>query len=115
MRHALAAAPRYFDGADSGCASTTAMLTYVDDSILAGNFRDQDTGCYVWLNLASSPLLNARDICKLALHEMGHLMGRQHSSDPDDVMYSPYRADPIPRPCLNPLPSQSAAYRRAHR
>jgi hypothetical protein len=70
---------------------------------MAGNFRDQQSGCYVWLNLAQAPLLDAQEICKLALHEMGHLNGLQHSGDPRDVMYSPFESEPIPEPCMSPL------------
>ena len=29
----------------------------------------------------------AGEACQIALHEYGHLMGRQHSLDPNDVMY----------------------------
>jgi hypothetical protein len=104
MRTAITAAPRYFEAFDPHCGSTTPMLTYVDGSVMAGNFRDQDGNCYVWLNLQQSPLLTAREICKLALHELGHLTGLQHSSNPEDVMYSPFVSNPIPGPCVKPLP-----------
>jgi hypothetical protein len=70
---------------------------------MAGNFRDQESGCYVWLNLAQAGLLNAQEICKLALHEMGHLGGLQHSAEADDVMYSPFEPQPIPSGCVSPL------------
>ena len=70
---------------------------------MAGNFRGQQSGCYVWLNLAQAPLLNAQEICKLALHEMGHLGGLEHSSDAGDVMYAPFQAQPIPAPCSKPI------------
>jgi hypothetical protein len=102
MRTAIGAAPRFYDGYQNGCQSTTAVLTYAKGPAMAG-FRDESAGCYVWLNLAQAPLLNAQQICKLALHEMGHLGGHQHSLDPDDVMYSPFQSDPIPVPCLAPL------------
>jgi hypothetical protein len=103
MRTAIAAAPRFWDGYANGCAQTVPVLTYVRGDTIAGNFRDQSSGCYVWLNLAQAPLLTAQEICKVALHEMGHLGGYQHSPDPDDVMYAPFQPDPIPSPCLSPL------------
>jgi hypothetical protein len=103
MRTAISAAPRFFDGYQNGCQTTTPVLTYVKGPTMAGNFRDASAGCYVWLNLAQAPLLNAQEICKVALHEMGHLGGHQHSLDPDDVMYAPFRSDPIPPLCLSPL------------
>src|SRR5439155_394236 len=81
------------------------VSAFVGGQVMAGNFRDQDGGCYVWLNLAHAPLLTAQEICKLALHEMGHLTGLQHSQDPKDVMYSPFESRPIPPPCVKPLPS----------
>jgi Matrixin len=103
MRTAIAAAPQAFDGFDSRCARTTPVIALVEGRTMAGNFRDQQQGCYVWLNLAHAPLLNAQEICKLTLHEMGHLTGLQHSAAPDDVMYSPFEAQPIPAPCAEPL------------
>jgi hypothetical protein len=110
MRTGIAAAPGFFTGFDSGCAQTVPVIAYVQGSVLAGNFRDDAGGCYVWLNLGRSPLLTAQEICKLALHEMGHLTGLRHSQDPGDVMYSPFRADPLPEPCVAALaPSATTA------
>jgi hypothetical protein len=104
MRAAISSAPAYFVGFNSGCTLTTPMLTLVDSNVMAGNFRDQDGACYLWLNLKQSPLLTAQEICKLALHELGHLTGLQHSDEPGDVMFSPFAARPIPAPCVKPLP-----------
>jgi hypothetical protein len=42
---------------------------------------------------------------------MGHLTGLRHSQDPDDVMYSPFRADPVPEPCVAALAPSAAAAR----
>jgi hypothetical protein len=103
MRAGLGAAPGTFAPAASGCTHTTPMLAYDRGGVLGGNFRDQNGRCYVWLNLAHSPLLTAREICKLALHEAGHQFGLRHSADPDDVMYSPFRAQPVPAACAAPL------------
>jgi Matrixin len=112
MRSAIAAAPDYFDGFNSGCSRTMPVLAYQGGDVMAGNFRGQDAGCYVWLNLSQASLLTAREICKLTLHEMGHLTGLQHSSDPSDVMYAPFVSDPIPGPCVRPLATASASTRR---
>ena len=108
MRSAIAAAPSFYPNFNSGCPRTLPVIAYVGGQVMAGNFRDQDGGCYVWLNLAHAPLLTAQEICKLALHEMGHMTGLQHSQDPNDVMYSPFQSDPIPQPCVKPLPSSSS-------
>jgi hypothetical protein len=103
MRAAIAAAPDYFHGYSSDCGHTTPVIAQSQGQTMAGNFRDQQSGCYVWLNLAQAPLLDAQEICKLALHEMGHLGGLQHSSDSADVMYAPFQPEPIPAPCTNPI------------
>jgi hypothetical protein len=103
MRTAIAAAPQAFPGFDSHCARTTPVIAFAEGRTMAGNFRDQQQGCYVWLNLAHAPLLNAQEICKLTLHEMGHLTGLQHTADPEEVMYSPFEAQPIPASCSDPL------------
>lgn len=103
MRTAIAAAPGYFEGYSSGCGRTTPVIAQSQGQTMAGNFRDQQSGCYVWLNLAQAPLLDAQEICKLALHEMGHLGGLQHSPDAGDVMYAPFQAQPMPAPCTKPI------------
>jgi hypothetical protein len=99
MHTAIAAAPRFFAGRTTGCTRVTPMLTSENSSILAGNFVDTSDGCYVWLNLQQSSTLTRSEICKTTLHELGHLSGLQHSPDANDVMYSPFRPTPIPRPC----------------
>lgn len=43
-----------------------------------------DDGCRVLLN-SDAPWTPVR-LCMLAMHEFGHLAGRRHSSNPDDVM-----------------------------
>jgi hypothetical protein len=103
MRSGISAAPRFFAGYQTTCARTVPVITYVRGQTMAGNFRDQSGGCYIWLNLEYSPDLNAQEICKLALHEAGHLGGLQHSPDSRDVMYSPFESDPVPAPCDSPL------------
>lgn len=110
MRTAIAAAPGSYGGFDSGCQSTTPVLAYRAGDVLGGSFRDENGGCYVWLNLARAPLLNGQEICKIALHEMGHLTGLQHSPDIDDVMYAPFRPQPVPDVCTAPIgaPGQPA-------
>jgi hypothetical protein len=99
MRTAIGAAPQFFAGRTTGCTRVTPMLTSENGRILAGNFVDTSGGCYVWLNLHQSGTLTGSEICKTTLHELGHLNGLQHSPDPNDVMYSPFRPTPMPPPC----------------
>jgi hypothetical protein len=111
MRTAIADAPEFYTAFDPGCGRITPVIAYETSTVLAGNFRDDSGGCYVWLNLNHAPLLDAQEICKLTLHELGHLTGLQHSQDPDDVMYTPFRASPVPRGCTSPLAGDEAARR----
>jgi hypothetical protein len=90
-----AAPPGFYAGFDSGCQSTTPVLAYRSGEVLGGNFRDDTGGCYVWLNLARAALLNGQEICKIALHEMGHYI--------DDVMYAPFQPQPVPGVCGAPI------------
>jgi hypothetical protein len=95
----IKAGPAWFGGTQNGCGTVTPMLTSQAGSTLAGNFRDAFGDCYVWLNLGQSSMLTGADICKLALHEMGHLAGLEHSTDVRDVMFAPFRSDPTLAPC----------------
>jgi hypothetical protein len=104
----LKAGPFFFGGRSTGCNSLTPTLTAQPGSVIAGNFRDAGGACYVWLNLQQSELLTGSDLCKIALHEYGHLTGLEHSANPNDVMFSPFRPDPTPVPCQAP-PAGSAA------
>jgi hypothetical protein len=104
MRTAIAAAPTFYENFEARCSRTVPVIAFVDGRVMAGNFRDTAGACYVWLNLGQAPLLTGQEICKTTLHEMGHLTGLQHSADPDDIMYAPFRAQPLPQPCVSPLP-----------
>lgn len=108
MNTALAAAPAYF-GRDTGCQSVTPMITSISGDTLAGNFRDAFGGCYVWLNLKRSSTLTGSEICKTTLHEFGHLAGLAHATDPSDVMFAPFKSDPIPAPCVAAKAARAAA------
>jgi hypothetical protein len=102
MTTGIAASPAVWAGNETGCKVVTPLLASQPGSIMAGNFRDADANCYVWLNLQQSSLLTGSEICKTALHEMGHLNGLQHSQNPLDIMFAPFRADPIPPECQAP-------------
>ncbi len=54
-----------------------------DTSLLLVAYADSD-GCRVWLN-EEATWTPAR-LCMIAEHEFGHLAGRAHAADPDDVM-----------------------------
>jgi hypothetical protein len=99
MNTALKAAPAFYAGRDSGCALITPLLASQPGATLGGNFRDAAGYCYVWLNLGRSDLLTGSEICKLTLHEIGHLDGLEHSADPADIMYAPFNPKPIPSVC----------------
>src|SRR4051794_20754650 len=101
---ATRAAPSFFPGYDPHCQSVTALIANVKGTVMAGNFRDQQGGCYVWLNLRYADYLTSPEICKLGLHELGHLTGLAHSADPSNVMYAPFDARPLPPPCVPPKP-----------
>jgi len=109
MNTAIKATDSFFAGRTTGCKAVTPMLASQGGSIMAGNFRDSDGYCYVWLNMQQSEMLTGSEICKTTLHEMGHLTGLQHSADARDVMFSPFQSDPIPAPCLAQPASTLAA------
>ncbi|MDX6221494.1 MAG: hypothetical protein QOD91_548, partial [Frankiales bacterium] len=51
MRTAIAASPAVWVGHETGCNIVTPMLTSQSGLIMAGNFRDADANCYVWMNM----------------------------------------------------------------
>ena len=104
MTTAINAAPEFFAGRTIRCKAVTPVLASQPGNVMAGNFRDATGNCYVWLNLQQSEMLTGSEICKTTLHEMGHLADLGHSADPEDVMFAPFQADPIPGPCLPPPP-----------
>lgn len=114
MNTAIKASGAFFVGRMTGCKAVTPMLASQPGQIMAGNFRDSDGYCYVWLNLQQSSMLTGSEICKTALHEVGHLTGLQHSADPADVMFAPFQADPIPSVC-QPQPQQAGVERGRYR
>jgi hypothetical protein len=64
---------------------------FTDPSVLAGS---DPTACRILLNRRWAPQMPPSMRCTLVLHEYGHLAGREHSDDPDSVMYADYvRAD----------------------
>lgn len=65
---------------------------------LGGNFKDEVGDCIIWLNTDDGPY-SKRDICKIIVHEEGHLRGLQHSLNKKSVMYSPFQSKPTPRGC----------------
>jgi hypothetical protein len=99
MNTGLKTASAFFPGRTTGCTFVTAMLTAQPGPIMGGNFRDAGGACYVWLNMEQSSMLTGSDICKVTLHEYGHLTGLEHTADPSDIMYSPFQADPTPSVC----------------
>ncbi|MEA2425290.1 MAG: hypothetical protein QOH13_1700 [Thermoleophilaceae bacterium] len=106
---AIVLAPRAFPGYQSHCTRIMPMLASVAGSVMAGNFRDADGACYVWINLSTTAGITGAALCKLSLHELGHLGGYTHVADVADVMHAPFVPTPIPPACAQ----QPAALRAA--
>lgn len=94
----LQSADHYWAGRPSACAHTYVAAIVSGGSPEGGNFRDESGNCYVWINTDDSPYTGP-DVCKIIVHEVGHLRGLQHSPDPRSVMYSPYHSSPMPSRC----------------
>lgn len=97
----LGVADRYWANRTDTCPRTyvSAMVApwSLTDGQLAGASRDSHEDCAVSID-AQYPM-GARDLCKLIVHEVGHLRGVKHSMDPRSVMYTPFRPDPTPAGC----------------
>jgi len=75
----------------AGC-NPVPVIALVPGRVLAGNFRDDHGGCYVWLNAYHVRGLARRDVCQLAAHEVGHLGGLGHVAS--GLMASPFKRTP---------------------
>jgi hypothetical protein len=92
-------APQVFSDFKTPCTHITPVLAAVSGPIMAGQFKDGSGGCYLWLNLLNTADIPAPDLCKLVLHELGHLSGLEHSKDKAEVMYSPFLSQPVVPAC----------------
>jgi hypothetical protein len=77
----------------------------------AGGYADpvRNTGCEVSFNPRGQ--WDWPKLCTVMVHEMGHLAGRDHVDDPDDVMYYTYR-HPVRQCAKTPEPATAAAPER---
>jgi hypothetical protein len=73
------------------CAYTVPVLAASPPPVMSGVMHTTDGGCIVWLNVRYTSALRRKDVCQLGAHEGGHLAALTHSTNPLDVMYSPFR------------------------
>lgn len=93
----LNAANHYWHGLPNTCPKTFVSVVADGGSPEAGNYREPGF-CIVWINTTYGPY-SGPVMCKLIIHEVGHLRGLQHSTSPRSVMYTPFHEKPIPRGC----------------
>jgi hypothetical protein len=78
-------------------------------------------GCRMWLDRDYWPAPPSEEYCNLIAHEWGHLTGRPHSDDPDDLMWPQWINDVVPQCAefrqagLEAPPTATAASSRARR
>src|SRR3954453_4421111 len=53
-------------------------------------------GCRIWLDSDYWSTTPNEQYCNLIAHEWGHLLGRQHSSDPNDLMWPQWTNNVVP-------------------
>lgn len=94
----LSASNHYWAGSPSPCPHTYVAMVADGGEPMAGQWIDPNGTCIIWINAAQGPF-DGTQICKLIVHEDGHLRGKQHSTDPRSVMFAPYRSTPMPYRC----------------
>lgn len=71
----------YLPGAEAryppqGCARVTPVLALDRQQVLAGQFRDTEGNCYLWLNVGFRWWRSR--VCSSTFHEIRHLHGDRH-------------------------------------
>lgn len=82
----LHTADHYWAGLRDPCPHTYVAAVVDGGSPLAGNFILPSGDCIIWVNASDGPF-RSRQLCKLIVHEAGHLRGLRHSTNPRSVMY----------------------------
>ncbi len=74
------------------CATLDAQIVAPDSLNRYGNnaggvAANRSGACLIWIERYSAAPVNFAALCQTMLHEVGHLRGLGHSTDPTDIMY----------------------------
>src|SRR4051794_27651920 len=111
-------AEAYWGGPEPVC--TMPDGTVVHPHAVMGNDPDPNVaawaevgGCRIWLDSDYWPAPASEEYCNLIAHEWGHLTGREHSSDPHDLMWPKWTNNVVPQ-CAEFRPPARRRGVRAH-
>ena len=83
------------------CAGRTSWTFNATRKDMAGYFDDAAAIAYVdECRVLITPLEKFSDVCRIAAHEVGHLGGRVHIDDPNNLMYEGAFGDAIVPACV---------------
>jgi len=96
----------------NGVTVVSAHAVLYDDPNPSVAARAEQPGCTLWLDRGHWRAMGTVEACMIVVHEWGHLLGHEHSHDPNDLMAEFPRRPPRDCAALRRHPRRAGASSR---